>query len=73
MNREIEPMNLTPEEMAKIMALDLDEVRANFEKQLREGHYKDHVGGNQAIGTGGTSTQGAFGYNGRSGSIQKNQ
>ena len=35
----------------------------NFEEQLRQGHYKEHVGGNKAIGTGGRSTQGAWGYN----------
>jgi uncharacterized protein with von Willebrand factor type A (vWA) domain len=63
LNRDIEHLNLTPEERARLEALDLDEVRANFEKQFREGHYKNHVGGNKAIGTGGTSTQGAFGYN----------
>ncbi|MBN1883254.1 MAG: VWA domain-containing protein [Deltaproteobacteria bacterium] len=53
---------LTPEQKALIEALDLEQVRANFEKQWQEGRYKGHKGGNRAIGTGGTSTQGAFGY-----------
>ena len=58
----VRDLALTPEEMAKLQALDLEEVRANFERQWREGRYKNHKGGNRAIGTGGTSTQGAFGY-----------
>jgi hypothetical protein len=43
--------------------IDLDEVLRNFEEQLKQGHYKNHVGGDRAIGTGGRSTQGAWGYN----------
>lgn len=50
-------------EKAALEALPLEQVLENFFKQLREGHYKGHVGGNQAIGTRGTSTQGADGYN----------
>jgi uncharacterized protein with von Willebrand factor type A (vWA) domain len=60
--KKVPELALTPEEMAALAALDLDEVRANFERQWREGRYKGHTGGNRAIGTGGTSTQGAFGY-----------
>jgi uncharacterized protein with von Willebrand factor type A (vWA) domain len=51
------------EEMKALQALPLEQVLANFRKQLAEGHYKGHVGGNKAIGTRGTSTQGADGYN----------
>ena len=43
--------------------LSLEEVLKNFREQFEEGHFKDHFGGNRAIGRGGTSTQGAFGYN----------
>lgn len=53
----------TDEEMKALQALPLEQVLANFRKQLEEGHYKGHVGGNKAIGTRGTSTQGADGYN----------
>ncbi|MBN1574629.1 MAG: VWA domain-containing protein [Deltaproteobacteria bacterium] len=58
----IDALVLTPEQMALLEALDLDEVRANFERQWGEGRYKGHKGGNRAIGTGGTSTQGAYGF-----------
>ena len=53
---------LTEEERRLLEELDLEEVRRRFEEQWRSGNYHGHVGGNQAIGTGGTSTQGAFGY-----------
>jgi len=53
---------LTEEERRLLEELDLEEVRHRFEEQWRKGNYHGHVGGNQAIGTGGTSTQGAFGY-----------
>jgi uncharacterized protein with von Willebrand factor type A (vWA) domain len=59
---KMDELVLTPEEMALLSALDLDEVRRNFERQWLEGNYRGHKGGNRAIGTGGTSTQGAFGY-----------
>jgi hypothetical protein len=60
--KKVKALALTAEEMALLEALDLEQVRANFERQWREGNYKDHTGGTRAIGTGGTSTQGAFGY-----------
>ncbi len=60
---EVPELVLTEEEKALLEALDLDEVRRRFEKQYREGHFKGHKGGDKAIGTGGRSTQGAFGYN----------
>ncbi|HOX28831.1 MAG TPA: hypothetical protein PLQ76_06735, partial [bacterium] len=56
-------LELTEEEKRMIEQLSLDEVLENFRKQFEEGHFKKHVGGNRAIGTGGRSTQGAFGYN----------
>ena len=61
--KKVKELNLTEEEKKQIDELDLDEVLKNFEKQLKEEHYKEHVGGNKAIGTGGRSTQGAWGYN----------
>ena len=51
------------EEKKQIEQLNLDQILKNFEEQMKQGHYKDHVGGNKAIGTGGRSTQGAWGYN----------
>lgn len=61
--KEVEPLVLTEEEKALIQRLSLDEVLENFRKQYEEGHFREHVGGDRAIGTGGRSTQGAFGYN----------
>ncbi len=61
--QKVKELNLSEEEKKKIDELNLDEILRNFEEQMRQGHYKDHVGGNKAIGTGGRSTQGAWGYN----------
>jgi uncharacterized protein len=61
--KKVKELKLTEEEKLQIEQLDLDQVLKNFEEQLRQGHYKEHVGGNKAIGTGGRSTQGAWGYN----------
>ena len=48
---------------AQIPELSLNQVLNNFWEQYREGHFKQHRGGDRAIGTGGRSTQGAFGFN----------
>ncbi|OHD71989.1 MAG: hypothetical protein A2W19_04290 [Spirochaetes bacterium RBG_16_49_21] len=61
--KKVKELLLTEEEKREMEKLDLDEVLRNFEEQLKAGHYKGHVGGNKAIGTGGRSTQGAWGYN----------
>ena len=61
--KKVKELHLSEEEKKQVEELNLDEVLKNFEEQLKKGHYKDHVGGNKAIGTGGRSTQGAFGYN----------
>ena len=61
--KKVKELKLSEEEKRQIEELDLDQVLKNFEQQLREGHFKEHVGGNKAIGTGGRSTQGAWGYN----------
>ena len=61
--KKVKELNLSEEEKREIDELNLDDVLSNFEKQLREKHYNEHVGGNKAIGTGGRSTQGAWGYN----------
>jgi len=60
---EVDPLTLTEAEKRLLQALPLEEVLENFRKQWEEGHFKGHVGGDRAIGTGGRSTQGAFGYN----------
>jgi len=61
--KKVKELHLTEEEKKQIEELNLDQILKNFEEQLKQGHYKDHVGGNKAIGTGGRSTQGAWGYN----------
>lgn len=61
--KKVEELKLSEEEKRQLEQLDLDEVIRNFEEQLKQGHFKEHVGGNKAIGTGGRSTQGAWGYN----------
>ena len=53
---------LTPEEMAAIQKMDLDELLREFEKRLKEQDER-HDGGNRWIGTGGTSPFGNSGYN----------
>ncbi|MCL2155508.1 MAG: VWA domain-containing protein [Leptospirales bacterium] len=61
--KKVKELHLSEEEKRQVEQLNLDEILKNFEEQLKQGHYKEHVGGNQAIGTGGRSTQGAWGYN----------
>ncbi|MCU0821374.1 MAG: VWA domain-containing protein [Spirochaetes bacterium] len=61
--KKVKELHLSEEEKKKIEELDLEQILKNFEEQLKQGHFKDHVGGNKAIGTGGRSTQGAWGYN----------
>jgi uncharacterized protein with von Willebrand factor type A (vWA) domain len=61
--KKVKELHLSEEEKRQIEQLNLDEILKNFEEQLKQGHYKEHVGGNKAIGTGGRSTQGAWGYN----------
>ncbi len=61
--KKVPPKELTEAEKALIQELDLDQILANFEKQYKEGHFVEHVGGNKRIGTGGTSTQGNSGFN----------
>ncbi len=53
---------LTPEEMAKLEALDWDELMATLKKRLEEQEGR-HEGGSKWIGTGGTSPFGAHGSN----------
>lgn len=59
----VDPLELDALARAEIPELPLDEVIRNFMEQYRQGHFKGHKGGSRAIGTGGTSTQGAFGFN----------
>jgi uncharacterized protein with von Willebrand factor type A (vWA) domain len=51
---------LSPEELAMLEHLDLEELRRLFEERLRE-QKERHDGGNRWIGTGGTSPFGAHG------------
>jgi len=58
------PLNrlpFTPEELAKIEQMDLDELLRLFEERLRE-QKEAHHGGSKWIGTGGTSPFGHSGY-----------
>lgn len=61
--KKVKELHLSEEEKKQLEKLDLDQVLKNFEEQLAQGHYKEHVGGDKAIGTGGRSTQGAWGFN----------
>jgi hypothetical protein len=65
--RQTRDLQLTKEEKKELKELDLDEVLKNFERQLieqrKDKDYSSDNGGNRAIGTSGTSTQGAWGYN----------
>ena len=65
--RQTRDLRLTEEEKRELKELDLDEVLKNFERQLLEQRndrdYSSDYGGSRAIGTSGTSTQGAWGYN----------
>ena len=53
---------LTPEEIAAIKKMDIEELMKEFEKRLKE-QKERHDGGNYWIGTGGTSPFGHSGYN----------
>jgi uncharacterized protein with von Willebrand factor type A (vWA) domain len=55
---------LTPEEIAAIQKMDLEELLKEFEKRLKE-QKERHDGGNYWVGTGGTSPFGNSGYNPR--------
>ncbi len=65
--RQTRDLQLTEEEKNQLHELDLDDVLRNFERQLIEQRndtdYSSDYGGNRHIGTSGTSTQGAWGYN----------
>ena len=61
--KKVKELKLSEDEKKQLEKLNLEEVLKNFEEQLQGGHYKNHVGGNKRIGTGGRSTQGAWGYN----------
>ena len=64
---------LTPEEMAEIEALGGFEALMERFKELMEKQKERHEGGNQWIGTGGTSPFGADGYNPEGYRIQQNK
>lgn len=51
---------ISPEELARLQAMDLEELRRLFEERMRE-QKERHDGGNRWIGTGGTSPFGAGG------------
>lgn len=61
LEKPILPPQLTPEEIAAMEALPLDELRRLFEERLKE-QQERHDGGSKWIGTGGTSP---FGHGGR--------
>ena len=53
----IEPRRLSPDELAALEKLDLDELRKRFEEMLQK-QKERHDGGSRFIGTGGTSPYG---------------
>jgi len=55
------PKELSPEELAKLKSMDLDELRKKFEETLKKQDER-HDGGNRWVGTGGTSPYGHGGY-----------
>ncbi|MFC1670687.1 VWA domain-containing protein [Spirochaetota bacterium] len=62
--KKVKELQLSEKEKNAMDMLNLDEVLKNFEEQLKTQNWgSSHVGGNKAIGTAGTSTQGAWGYN----------
>jgi len=60
--RKLAERFLTPEEMAKLQAMDWQELMETLKKRLEEQRGR-HQGGSKWIGTGGTSPFGAYGYN----------
>ena len=54
--------NLSPEELAKLKAMNWDELMETLKKRLEE-QKERHEGGSKWIGTGGTSPFGAYGAN----------
>jgi uncharacterized protein with von Willebrand factor type A (vWA) domain len=60
--RKLAEKFLTPEEMAKLQAMDWDTLMETLKKRLEEQRGR-HQGGSKWIGTGGTSPFGAYGYN----------
>ncbi len=56
------PRTLSDEELAQLKALDMDELRRQFEERMRE-QKERHDGGNRWVGTGGTSPFGQGGTN----------
>ncbi len=60
LEESIPALDLTPEELAQLEKLDLDELRKKFLERLRE-QKERHDGGNRWIGTGGRSP---FGHHG---------
>jgi len=61
--RKMPPIELTEEEKRLVKELEPDEIRAGFLDRLRNQDNQPHVGGNRAVGTGGRSPYGAWGYN----------
>jgi len=57
------PLELTDEERQLVERLSLEEVRERFLERLRNQDDQPHEGGNKAIGVGGRSPYGAWGYN----------
>lgn len=61
LKQSLPPLQISPEEMNRLKALDPEEIRRLFEERLKEQKEK-HDGGNRWIGTGGTSAFGHSGY-----------
>lgn len=61
--KEAEELNLSDEELALLKRHSLEELLERFRKKFEEGHFDQHVGGSEQIGTGGRSPTGDLGDN----------
>ena len=61
--QKLPPLELTEEEKRLVKEMEMDEIRAGFLDRLHNQDDQPHIGGNKAIGTGGRSPYGAWGYN----------
>ena len=61
--QKMPPLELSEDEKLLVKEFELDEVRAGFIDRLHNQDDQTHIGGNSAVGSGGRSPYGAWGYN----------